>query len=174
MYIGMTEAYQRRAGHGADGHQLFRGHPRHAGGAAVDARGRRGPDHQHQFASPAGCRCPSSAPIARRNTRWRPTARACATRLRPSASTSRWSSLGRFPPTCWRPASRPRVQDVLACYGELGGVPDAMIAGFADMLASDEAPDPQLVVDAYLALADAPRASAPRAPSSASPGASTR
>ncbi len=30
-----------------------------------------------------------------------------------------------------------------------------MIAGFADMLASEAAPDPQLVVDAYLALADA-------------------
>jgi NAD(P)-dependent dehydrogenase (short-subunit alcohol dehydrogenase family) len=33
---------QRRAGRGTDGHQLFRGHPRDAGGAAVDARGRRG------------------------------------------------------------------------------------------------------------------------------------
>jgi hypothetical protein len=30
-----------------------------------------------------------------------------------------------------------------------------MIAGFAQMLASDEAPDPQLVVETYLSLADA-------------------
>jgi len=45
--------------------------------------------------------------------------------------------------------------DVLASYGDLGQVPDTMIAGFADMLASEAAPDPQLVVDAYLALAEA-------------------
>ncbi len=30
-----------------------------------------------------------------------------------------------------------------------------MVAGFAQMLASDGAPDPQLFVDAYLSLADA-------------------
>ncbi len=48
----------------------------------------------------------------------------------------------------------PELDGVLASYGELAGVPVAMGEGFAQMLQSDGAPDPQLVVDAYLALAD--------------------
>ncbi len=53
-------------------------------------------------------------------------------------------------------AGKPPAQDhVLETYGDLKDVPTAMVSGFADMLASDEAPDPQLVVDAYRALADA-------------------
>jgi hypothetical protein len=44
---------------------------------------------------------------------------------------------------------------VLASYGDLRDVPTAMASGFADMLASDQARDPQLVVAAYLSLADA-------------------
>lgn len=50
----------------------------------------------------------------------------------------------------------PARADVLGTYGELGGVPTQMVAGFAEMLAGEGAPDPQLVVDAYLALANAP------------------
>lgn len=44
---------------------------------------------------------------------------------------------------------------MIASYGYLGQVPSHMVAGFSEMLASDQAPDPQLVVVAYLALADA-------------------
>ena len=50
----------------------------------------------------------------------------------------------------------PAREDVLRTYGDLGGVPTQMITGFAQMLASDNAPDPRLVVEAYLALANAP------------------
>lgn len=50
----------------------------------------------------------------------------------------------------------PERNDVLASYGDLAGVPIAMGQHFATFLQSDEAPKPQLVVDAYLALADMP------------------
>jgi len=53
-------------------------------------------------------------------------------------------------------AGKPPVhEDVLASYGELRDVPTTMISGFAAMLQSEHAPDPTLVVDAYLKLADA-------------------
>jgi NAD(P)-dependent dehydrogenase (short-subunit alcohol dehydrogenase family) len=55
----------------------------------------------------------------------------------------------------------PARQDVVAAYGALGEVPSKMIEGFAGMLASADAPDPQLVVNAYLALADAPAGKRP-------------
>ena len=48
----------------------------------------------------------------------------------------------------------PARADVLAGYGDLAGVPNAMGQHFAAFLQSDEAPKPQLVVDAYLALAE--------------------
>jgi len=50
----------------------------------------------------------------------------------------------------------PALGDVLASYGELVGVPAAMGAQFAQMLQSEGAPNPQLVVDAYLTLAEMP------------------
>lgn len=50
----------------------------------------------------------------------------------------------------------PEYIDVLDSYGELANVPTAMGEHFAQFLQSDEAPDPQLVVNAYLALADMP------------------
>ena len=62
---------------------------------------------------------------------------------------------GPFPSNLLAAGKPPALQDVLASYGDLGQVPTAMIDGFAQMLSSDEAPDPQLVVDTYLALADA-------------------
>jgi hypothetical protein len=62
---------------------------------------------------------------------------------------------GPFPSNLLAAGKPPARADVLASYGDLGQVPATMIAGFAQMLASDEAPDPQLVVDAYLSLADA-------------------
>jgi NAD(P)-dependent dehydrogenase (short-subunit alcohol dehydrogenase family) len=61
---------------------------------------------------------------------------------------------GPFPSNLLAAGKPPARADVLASYGDLGQVPSAMIAGFAQMLASDQAPDPQLVVDAYLSLAD--------------------
>src|SRR6056297_2816726 len=62
---------------------------------------------------------------------------------------------GPFPSNLLAAGKPPAHEDVLASYGALRDVPTTMISGFADMLASDAAPDPQLVVDAYLALADA-------------------
>ncbi len=62
---------------------------------------------------------------------------------------------GPFPSNLLAAGKPPAYEDVLASYGDLRDVPTAMVAGFADMLASDAAPDPKLVVDAYLALADA-------------------
>ena len=55
----------------------------------------------------------------------------------------------------------PALGDVLASYGELAGVPVAMGAQFAQMLSSEGAPDPQWVVDAYLALAEMPAGKRP-------------
>jgi NAD(P)-dependent dehydrogenase (short-subunit alcohol dehydrogenase family) len=55
----------------------------------------------------------------------------------------------------------PAHSEVLATYGELAGVPSAMGENFAQMLQSEDAPDPQWVVDAYLKLADLPFGSRP-------------
>jgi len=55
----------------------------------------------------------------------------------------------------------PAHVDVTDSYGELAGVPAAMGAHFAAFLQSEQAPNPQLVVDAYLALADMPAGKRP-------------
>jgi len=55
----------------------------------------------------------------------------------------------------------PAHKEVLATYGDLAGVPAAMGESFAQMLQSEGAPDPQLVVDAYLALAEMPAGKRP-------------
>ena len=55
----------------------------------------------------------------------------------------------------------PERNDVLASYGELAGVPAAMGAHFATFLQSEAAPQPQLVVDAYVALAAMPAGKRP-------------
>jgi NAD(P)-dependent dehydrogenase (short-subunit alcohol dehydrogenase family) len=62
---------------------------------------------------------------------------------------------GPFPSNLLAAGKPPAREDVLAAYGDLRDVPTTMISGFADMLASEAAPDPRLVIDAYLALADA-------------------
>lgn len=62
---------------------------------------------------------------------------------------------GPFPSNLLAAGKPPAHTQVLETYGDLKDVPTAMVSGFADMLASDQAPDPQLVVDTYLALADA-------------------
>jgi len=50
----------------------------------------------------------------------------------------------------------PAHNEVLETYGELAGVPTAMGESFTQMLQSENAPDPQWVVDVYLKLADLP------------------
>jgi NAD(P)-dependent dehydrogenase (short-subunit alcohol dehydrogenase family) len=55
----------------------------------------------------------------------------------------------------------PAHSEVLETYGELAGVPTAMGENFAQMLQSEDAPDPQWVVDAYLKLAEMPFGSRP-------------
>jgi NAD(P)-dependent dehydrogenase (short-subunit alcohol dehydrogenase family) len=55
----------------------------------------------------------------------------------------------------------PAHTDVLESYGELAGIPAAMGENFAQMLQSENAPDPQWVVDAYLKLAESPFGSRP-------------
>jgi NAD(P)-dependent dehydrogenase (short-subunit alcohol dehydrogenase family) len=50
----------------------------------------------------------------------------------------------------------PDHADVLESYGDLAGVPSAMGEEFDKMLQSEDAPDPQWVVDAYLKLVDMP------------------
>ena len=55
----------------------------------------------------------------------------------------------------------PDRNDVLTSYGDLAAVPNAMGQHFATFLQSEEAPNPQLVVDAYVALADMPAGQRP-------------
>jgi short-subunit dehydrogenase len=55
----------------------------------------------------------------------------------------------------------PSRSDVLASYGELAGVPSALGAHFTAFLQSEQAPKPQLVVDAYVALVDMPAGKRP-------------
>ena len=55
----------------------------------------------------------------------------------------------------------PAHNEVLETYGELAGIPTAMGENFAQMLQSEDAPDPQWVVDAYLKLAEMPTGKRP-------------
>ncbi len=55
----------------------------------------------------------------------------------------------------------PENSDVVESYGEIGRVPAGMAAHFADFLASEDAPNPKLVVDAYLDLAEKPAGKRP-------------
>ncbi|MFK8136871.1 MAG: SDR family oxidoreductase [Bdellovibrionales bacterium] len=51
---------------------------------------------------------------------------------------------------------RPLLDSVLESYGELAKAPTAMGEHFAEFLKSGDAPNPKLVVDTYLELADMP------------------
>lgn len=55
----------------------------------------------------------------------------------------------------------PARADVLDGYGELAGIPVAMAEQFKTLLQSERGPDPQWVVDAYLALAAMPAGERP-------------
>lgn len=50
----------------------------------------------------------------------------------------------------------PALGQILDQYGELANIPVAMSEGFSEMLQSDDAPNPDLVVEAYLDLAEMP------------------
>ncbi|WP_248796256.1 SDR family oxidoreductase [Pseudomonas sp. MWU13-2105] len=68
---------------------------------------------------------------------------------------------GPFPTGLSTGGQEPSRIDVLDSYGELAKIPAAMFAEFAKFMQSDQAPDPQLVVDTYLALADMPAGKRP-------------
>ncbi|SCZ22273.1 MULTISPECIES: SDR family oxidoreductase [unclassified Pseudomonas] len=68
---------------------------------------------------------------------------------------------GPFPTGLSAGGQAPSRLDVLESYGDLAKIPDAMFAEFAKFMQSDQAPDPQLVVDTYLALADMPAGKRP-------------
>ena len=55
----------------------------------------------------------------------------------------------------------PAHSETLDSYGELAGVPIAMGENFAQMLQSEDAPDPQWVVDTYQKLSETPFGSRP-------------
>ncbi len=55
----------------------------------------------------------------------------------------------------------PEHAQVLKTYGDLAKVPSAMAESFTQLLQSEEAPNPQWVVDAYLNLADMPAGKRP-------------
>ncbi|MBL8000318.1 MAG: SDR family oxidoreductase [Flavobacteriales bacterium] len=55
----------------------------------------------------------------------------------------------------------PAHAEVLGSYGDLAGVPLAMGEHFAQLLSSEDAPDPQWVVDAYMKLAELPAGQRP-------------
>jgi short-subunit dehydrogenase len=62
---------------------------------------------------------------------------------------------GPFPTSLIQSVSPEARTEVIEEYGDIAAVPGNMLAYFGDWLQSDDAPDNQLVVDAYLALADA-------------------
>jgi NAD(P)-dependent dehydrogenase (short-subunit alcohol dehydrogenase family) len=68
---------------------------------------------------------------------------------------------GPFPTGLSAGGQEPTRIDVLDSYGELAKIPAAMFEEFAKFMQSDQAPDPQLVVDTYLALADMPAGKRP-------------
>lgn len=68
---------------------------------------------------------------------------------------------GPFPTGLSAGGQAPSRLDVLESYGDLAKIPAAMFAEFAKFMQSDQAPNPQLVVDTYLALADMPAGKRP-------------
>ncbi|OLO05148.1 SDR family oxidoreductase [Salinicola socius] len=68
---------------------------------------------------------------------------------------------GPFPTGLTAAGQQPRRTDILVSYGELARIPAAMFEEFGKFMQSDQAPDPQMVVDAYLALADMPAGKRP-------------
>lgn len=68
---------------------------------------------------------------------------------------------GPFPTGLSASGQQPSRTDILDSYGELANIPAVMFEEFGKFMQSDQAPDPQMVVDAYLALADMPAGKRP-------------
>lgn len=68
---------------------------------------------------------------------------------------------GPFPTGLSASGQQPSRTDILDSYGELANIPAAMFKEFGKFMQSDQAPNPQMVVDAYLALADMPAGKRP-------------
>ncbi|QXO16770.1 SDR family oxidoreductase [Vibrio ostreae] len=68
---------------------------------------------------------------------------------------------GPFPTGLSASGQQPSRIDILDSYGELANIPASMFEEFGKFMQSDQAPDPQMVVDAYLALADMPAGKRP-------------
>lgn len=68
---------------------------------------------------------------------------------------------GPFPTGLSASGQQPSRTNILESYGELANIPAAMFEDFGKFMQSDQAPDPQMVVDAYLALADMPAGKRP-------------
>ena len=68
---------------------------------------------------------------------------------------------GPFPTGLTASGQQPSRTDILDSYGELANISTAMFEEFGKFMQSDQAPNPQMVVDAYLALADMPAGKRP-------------
>ncbi|WP_240221383.1 SDR family oxidoreductase [Rheinheimera hassiensis] len=68
---------------------------------------------------------------------------------------------GPFPTGLTAAGQQPARTNILDSYGELAKIPTAMFEEFGKFMQSEQAPDPQMVVDAYLALADMPAGKRP-------------
>lgn len=63
---------------------------------------------------------------------------------------------GPFPTGLSNAGQQPTRTDILDSYGELANIPAAIFEEFGKFMQSDQAPDPQVVVDTYIKLADMP------------------
>ncbi|PYF83225.1 MULTISPECIES: SDR family oxidoreductase [Marinomonas] len=68
---------------------------------------------------------------------------------------------GPFPTGLTASGQQPSRTEILDSYGELAHIPTAMFEEFGKFMQSDQAPNPQMVVDTYLALADMPAGKRP-------------
>lgn len=68
---------------------------------------------------------------------------------------------GPFPTGLSASGQQPSRTDILDSYGEFANIPAAIFEEFGKFMQSDQAPNPQMVVDAYLALADMPAGKRP-------------
>ncbi|AUG99525.1 oxidoreductase [Prodigiosinella confusarubida] len=68
---------------------------------------------------------------------------------------------GPFPTGLSTAGLQPTRTDILDSYGELANIPAAIFEEFGKFMQSDQAPDPQMVVDAYIELADMPAGKRP-------------
>ena len=104
---------------------------------------------------------PFSEPTPPPNTHWKATRKPCAMRWRPLVWTSPSSSPAHSAPAFWHRAGHPPL---VMCRPPMANWPECQppwAAEFPQMLSSDDAADPQLVVNAYLTLAEMPAGKRP-------------